>query len=231
MLFFDEADALFGKRTEVKDAHDRYANLEVNYLLQRMETFTGLVILATNRQSALDEAFLRRLRFSIRFELPGAAARAELWRRSFPPGRAARRARLRRAGRARPVGRQHPGRRAGRRLPRGGRRRRGQPRPTSSTPCAASSRSSGARGRARAATGRSRDRSRQHNGSDARGCGEPHHLRPDPRVALRVEVGAVPQAGLLRAAIAARLAGRPFPSGPEDAVAHAVADAVRGAAK
>ena len=85
VLFFDEADALFGKRTEVKDAHDRYANLEINYLLQRVETFTGLVILATNRQSALDEAFLRRLRFSIRFELPGAAARAELWRRSFPP--------------------------------------------------------------------------------------------------------------------------------------------------
>jgi len=84
VLFFDEADALFGKRTEVKDAHDRYANLEINYLLQRVETFTGLVILATNRQSALDEAFLRRLRFVIRFELPGAASRAELWRRSFP---------------------------------------------------------------------------------------------------------------------------------------------------
>ena len=75
VLFFDEADALFGKRTEVRDAHDRYANLEVNYLLQRVETFTGLVILATNRQAALDEAFLRRLRFVIRFELPDRALR------------------------------------------------------------------------------------------------------------------------------------------------------------
>ncbi len=63
VLLFDEADALFGKRTEVRDAHDRYANLEVNYLLQRVETFTGLVILATNRGAAIDDAFLRRLRF------------------------------------------------------------------------------------------------------------------------------------------------------------------------
>src|SRR5206468_5752441 len=84
VLFFDEADSLFGKRTEVKDAHDRYANLEVNYLLQRIETFTGLVLLATNRHSALDEAFARRLRFLIRFEQPGRALRADLWRRSFP---------------------------------------------------------------------------------------------------------------------------------------------------
>ena len=85
VLFFDEADSLFGKRTEVKDAHDRYANIEVNYLLQRIETFTGLVLLATNRQSALDEAFARRLRFVIRFEQPDRALRADLWRRSFPP--------------------------------------------------------------------------------------------------------------------------------------------------
>jgi hypothetical protein len=84
VLFFDEADSLFGKRTEVKDAHDRYANLEVNYLLQRVETFTGLVLLATNRQSALDDAFSRRLRFVIRFEHPDRALRADLWRRSFP---------------------------------------------------------------------------------------------------------------------------------------------------
>jgi hypothetical protein len=86
VLFFDEADALFGKRTEIRDAHDRYANLEVNYLLQRVETFTGLVILATNRQSALDEAFLRRLRFVIRFDPPDATLRRWLWRRSFPEG-------------------------------------------------------------------------------------------------------------------------------------------------
>jgi len=84
VLFFDEADSLFGKRTEVKDAHDRYANLEVNYLLQRIETFTGLVLLATNRHSALDDAFARRLRFLIRFEHPDRELRADLWRRSFP---------------------------------------------------------------------------------------------------------------------------------------------------
>jgi AAA+ superfamily predicted ATPase len=84
VLFFDEADSLFGKRTEVHDAHDRYANLEINYLLQRVETFTGLVILASNRQSDLDEAFLRRLRFTIKFELPDEEQRRELWRRSFP---------------------------------------------------------------------------------------------------------------------------------------------------
>ena len=84
VLLFDEADALFGKRTEVRDAHDRYANLEVNYLLQRVETFTGLAILATNRGSAIDDAFLRRLRFSIRFQVPDRSLRAELWRRAFP---------------------------------------------------------------------------------------------------------------------------------------------------
>ena len=86
VLFFDEADALFGKRTEVRDAHDRYANLEVSYLLQRVETFTGLVLLASNRQAAIDEAFLRRLRFVIRFESPDATLRRRLWQRSFPPG-------------------------------------------------------------------------------------------------------------------------------------------------
>ncbi len=85
VLLFDEADSLFGKRTEVRDAHDRYANLEVNYLLQRVELFTGLVILATNRRSALDEAFLRRLRFVIRFDMPDAELRRRLWQRSFPP--------------------------------------------------------------------------------------------------------------------------------------------------
>ncbi len=84
VLFFDEADALFGKRTEVRDGRDRYANLEVNYLLQRVELFTGLVILATNRRAALDEAFTRRLRFIVSFEMPTRADRRELWRRSFP---------------------------------------------------------------------------------------------------------------------------------------------------
>ena len=82
ILFFDEADALFGKRTEVKDAHDRYANLEISYLLERMERFKGLAILATNRKKDLDEAFLRRLRFVVEFPLPGVGrAPAHLARR------------------------------------------------------------------------------------------------------------------------------------------------------
>jgi hypothetical protein len=84
ILFFDEADALFGKRTEVRDSHDRYANLEVSYLLQRMEEHTGLVVLATNMKAALDQAFLRRIRFVVNFPLPDAALREELWRRAFP---------------------------------------------------------------------------------------------------------------------------------------------------
>jgi hypothetical protein len=84
ILFFDEADALFGKRSEVKDSHDRYANIEVNYLLQRMEAFEGLAILATNLRGALDRAFLRRLRFVVTFPFPGAEERAEIWRRVFP---------------------------------------------------------------------------------------------------------------------------------------------------
>jgi ATPase family associated with various cellular activities (AAA) len=85
-LFFDEADALFGKRTEVKDAHDRYANLEISYLLERMERFKGLAILATNRRKDLDEAFLRRLRFVIEFPLPGAPERERIWRSVIPAG-------------------------------------------------------------------------------------------------------------------------------------------------
>ncbi len=85
ILFFDEADALFGKRSEVKDSHDRYANIEINYLLQRMEAYRGLAILATNMKSALDPAFVRRLRFVVTFPFPGQAERAEIWRRSFPP--------------------------------------------------------------------------------------------------------------------------------------------------
>jgi hypothetical protein len=84
VLLFDEADALFGKRSEVKDSHDRYANIEVSYLLQRMEAYRGLAILTTNRKSALDQAFLRRLRFVVEFSVPDAAQRAEIWRRVFP---------------------------------------------------------------------------------------------------------------------------------------------------
>lgn len=84
ILLFDEADALFGKRSEVKDSHDRYANIEVSYLLQRMEAYRGLAILTTNMKEALDAAFLRRLRFIVQFPFPDAARRAEIWRRIFP---------------------------------------------------------------------------------------------------------------------------------------------------
>ena len=84
ILLFDEADALFGKRSEVKDSHDRYANIEVGYLLQRMEAYRGLAILTTNRREALDTAFLRRIRFVVEFPYPEAAQRAEIWQRVFP---------------------------------------------------------------------------------------------------------------------------------------------------
>ncbi len=84
VLLFDEADALFGTRTEVKDSHDRYANIEVSYLLQRMESYRGLAILTTNAKDAIDTAFLRRLRFVVRFPFPGPAEREEIWRRVFP---------------------------------------------------------------------------------------------------------------------------------------------------
>lgn len=84
ILFFDEADALFGKRTQVKDAHDRFANIETNYLLQRMEAYRGLAILATNLKSSLDRAFLRRLRFVVNFAVPDARLRREIWERAFP---------------------------------------------------------------------------------------------------------------------------------------------------
>jgi SpoVK/Ycf46/Vps4 family AAA+-type ATPase len=84
ILFFDEADALFGKRSEVKDSHDRYANIEINYLLQRMEAYRGLAILATNMKSALDQAFLRRLRFVINFPFPAVAQRKAIWQKAFP---------------------------------------------------------------------------------------------------------------------------------------------------
>jgi len=84
ILFFDESDSLFGKRTEVKDSHDRYANLETNYLLQRIESYRGLAILATNLKTSIDKAFLRRLRFVVDFPLPEVPQRYELWRKAFP---------------------------------------------------------------------------------------------------------------------------------------------------
>lgn len=85
ILFFDEADALFGKRSEVRDSHDRYANIEVNYLLQRMEDYRGLAILCTNRRSALDRSFLRRLRFLVEFPFPDGENRRLIWQKVFPP--------------------------------------------------------------------------------------------------------------------------------------------------
>jgi hypothetical protein len=84
ILFFDEADALFGKRSEVKDSHDRYANIEINYLLQRLESFSGLAIMATNMKGALDSAFLRRIRFILEFRAHGHAERVAIWRKIFP---------------------------------------------------------------------------------------------------------------------------------------------------
>jgi SpoVK/Ycf46/Vps4 family AAA+-type ATPase len=84
ILFFDEADALFGKRSEVKDAHDRYANIEVGYLLQKMEEYEGVAILATNLRQSMDEAFLRRLQIIVEFPFPDEAERQRIWAVIFP---------------------------------------------------------------------------------------------------------------------------------------------------
>ncbi|MEO1353890.1 MAG: AAA family ATPase [Cyanobacteria bacterium J06635_15] len=84
VLLFDEADALFGKRSDVKDSHDRHANIEVSYLLQRMESYQGLAILTTNLKGSLDSAFMRRIRFVVQFTFPDASQRLEIWRRIFP---------------------------------------------------------------------------------------------------------------------------------------------------
>lgn len=84
ILFFDEADALFGKRTDIRDAHDKYANQEVAYLLQRIENYNGLVILATNQRGTIDEAFVRRFQTIIQFPMPRPEERYEMWRKTFP---------------------------------------------------------------------------------------------------------------------------------------------------
>jgi AAA+ superfamily predicted ATPase len=84
ILLFDEADALFGKRSDVKDSHDRYANIEVGYLLQRMEAYRGLAILTTNLKNSIDQAFLRRIRFVVQFPFPDINQRGEIWQRIFP---------------------------------------------------------------------------------------------------------------------------------------------------
>jgi SpoVK/Ycf46/Vps4 family AAA+-type ATPase len=84
LVLFDEADALFGQRTTVRDAHDRYANIEIDYLLQRLDSFRGVAVLATNRKSDLDPAFLRRLRTVVDFVSPARAERLRLWRSALP---------------------------------------------------------------------------------------------------------------------------------------------------
>ncbi len=84
ILFFDEADAIFGKRTSVRDAHDKYANQEVSYLLQRIEEFNGLVILATNMKNNIDDAFIRRFNDIVKFSIPNEEERKEIWEKSFP---------------------------------------------------------------------------------------------------------------------------------------------------
>jgi SpoVK/Ycf46/Vps4 family AAA+-type ATPase len=85
ILFFDEADALFGKRSEVRDSHDRYANIEISFLLQRMEAYEGITILATNLRSNLDDAFTRRLQFAVDFTFPEEEERLHIWQALFPP--------------------------------------------------------------------------------------------------------------------------------------------------
>ena len=123
VLFFDEADALFGKRSEVHDARDRYANVEIAYLLQRMEAFDGIAILATNLRANLDDAFARRLDAVVDFPVPDRSARLALWERHLgdrvPRGGRRRPGVLR--GRVRAVRRQHPQRHPVRRVPGRGR--------------------------------------------------------------------------------------------------------------
>jgi SpoVK/Ycf46/Vps4 family AAA+-type ATPase len=84
ILFFDEADALFGKRTEVKDTHDRYANVEISYLLQKMEEHKGIAILATSHKKDVDDSFLRRMQFIVEFPFPNEECRLEIWKKVFP---------------------------------------------------------------------------------------------------------------------------------------------------
>jgi SpoVK/Ycf46/Vps4 family AAA+-type ATPase len=84
ILFFDEADALFGKRSEVRDSHDRYANVEISYLLQRMEEYEGVTILATNLRKNMDDAFVRRLHFAVEFPFPSERYRRRIWEKIWP---------------------------------------------------------------------------------------------------------------------------------------------------
>ena len=125
VLFFDEADALFGKRSEVRDARDRYANIEVSYLLQRLEAYDGIVILATNFEKNIDEAFLRRLHIRIEFTIPDETERKAIWEHNLPAGAPLDRRRRPRVPRppVRAQRRLDPQRRAAGRVPRRRRRR------------------------------------------------------------------------------------------------------------
>ncbi|RPJ49564.1 MAG: ATP-binding protein, partial [Chloroflexi bacterium] len=84
ILFFDEADALFGKRSEVRDSHDRYANIEISYLLQKMEEYDGIAILATNLRQNLDDAFMRRIAYTVTFPFPDEVSRRQIWESIWP---------------------------------------------------------------------------------------------------------------------------------------------------
>lgn len=84
IIFFDEADSIFGKRSEVRDSHDRYANVEISYLLQKIDDYDGIIIMATNLRKNMDEAFTRRMHFCVEFPIPGAADRYRIWQRMFP---------------------------------------------------------------------------------------------------------------------------------------------------
>ena len=126
ILLFDEADALFGKRSEVRDSHDRYANIEVSYLLQRMEAYRGLAILTTNMKSALDVAFQRRLTFVVQFPVSGSAAAGVDLARYLSGRHADARHRLQQTRPAEHVRRQHSQHRAQRRVPRCRRSRAGR---------------------------------------------------------------------------------------------------------
>ena len=176
ILLFDEADALFGKRSEVKDSHDRYANIEVSYLLQRMEAYRGLAILTTNLKGALDTAFLRRLRFVVQFPFPDAEQRAEIWRRVFPAATPTEGLDVDRLARLNARRRQHPQHRPQRRLPGRRRRRAGAAWGTSCGPRAASTpswKSRSPKPRSEAGSERAPPDPATRNRAEGRGAGAP----------------------------------------------------------
>ena len=194
-ILIDEADALLGKRSEVKDAHDRYANIEVAYLLQRMEAYDGLAILTTNMRQNLDPAFLRRLRFIVDFPRPDAEAREKIWRQCLPDGLARARRRGVPPARAqdRPHRRAHPADHAARGVHRRGRRTRRSTSSTSRRPRAPSSPSSACR----RSSSIWRRQGGPHEGRRA-SCASPRRCATGSRSALAAS--GVPGHGLRRAA-------------------------------